>query len=65
MKCPICNAKSRVVETRRDIARRRECLGPGKHRFATLEILKRDAEAARLDHYKLLEIKRFLQEMES
>lgn len=42
MKCPRCGADSRVYDTRQadhfTVARRRECLGPKPHRFATVEM---------------------------
>lgn len=39
MKCPICNADSRVVETRDSgTRRRRECFN--LHRFTTIEVVQ-------------------------
>lgn len=44
MNCPVCDQKSRVLETDQT-SRRRECMGCG-HRFTTIEIL-RDADDRR------------------
>lgn len=37
-RCPDCGAETRVLSTRDETERRRECLGPGAHRFTTYEI---------------------------
>ncbi len=44
MKCPTCNAQSRVLATRYGLDRRRECLGQVKHRWNTTEVLMPDKQ---------------------
>ena len=36
--CPTCQYGTQVIRTRDDNRRRRECLGPLKHRFSTKEV---------------------------
>ena len=43
MKCPVCGSATGVIESRKS-HRRRECIGVGKHRFATIEALKTESD---------------------
>lgn len=38
MRCPHCAAATRVLSTRHDVIRRRECVGAARHRFTTTEV---------------------------
>ena len=42
MKCPICGAPTRVLSTRRETMRRREC--DKGHRFTTEEVMQADID---------------------
>lgn len=55
MKCPTCNADSRVLSTRGEM-RRRECFN--EHRFSTIEIVHdsdADKQARRREHLAVME----------
>ena len=53
MKCPTCKCASKVLATREEVNRRRQCVNG--HRFGTVEIV-----AVELPNIRLLKIKKML-----
>lgn len=65
MKCPRCQGKSQVIETRSP-ERRRECLNDKcQHRWSTVEITATELGQMRVDTLRLLRIKAMLAQMEA
>lgn len=63
MKCPQCGEKTQVLGTREEgVRRRRECLGPRKHRFTTREVTIDELTALRSAVFKLDSVRRLLKE---
>ena len=61
-RCPDCGAETRVLSTRDDKERRRECLGPSGHRFTTYEVLSENLPLGILAHDALADFRKYIRE---
>ena len=61
-RCPNCGAETRVLSTRDEKERRRECLGPGAHRFTTYEILGDVIPLGLVTHEALADFRKYIRE---
>jgi transcriptional regulator NrdR family protein len=62
MKCPVCQAKTHVLSTRKEVFRTRECYGIGKHRFATTELTGPELNALRSRAFRFDRVRALLLE---
>ena len=62
MKCPKCQAPTRVLCTRGQTRRQRECEGVNKHRFYTEEVIEGELQTLRHKLFLFQEIGRLLRE---
>ena len=65
MKCPHCNADTKVISTRDRIFRTRRCFGPGRHTTYTTEYTREEIKAMRQSIVHLARIKALLRELEA
>lgn len=62
MKCIHCDAKTKVLSTRKGVFRTRRCFGPHKHKFSTTELTGPELNALRSRAFRFDRVKSLLLE---
>lgn len=62
MNCPKCQAPTRVLNTREQTRRQRQCKGVNRHRFYTEEVTEEELQTLRHKLFLLQEIGRLFRE---